>query len=68
MVVYLGVRGRAKEIEGVTTSKIDVACAVQNNRGSGTKGNLMNTTEGRQKSINLSFIWDTVMGFTVYKM
>ena len=49
MVVYLGVRGRAKEIEGVTTSKIDVACAVQNNRGSGTKGNLMNTTEGRQK-------------------
>lgn len=31
MVVYLGVRGRAKEIEGATTSKIHVACAVQNN-------------------------------------
>lgn len=33
MDVCLGVRGRAKEIEGVTTSKIEIAHTVQNSRG-----------------------------------
>lgn len=33
MDVCLGVRRRAKEIEGVTTNKIDVAHTIQNNRG-----------------------------------
>lgn len=33
MDVCLGVRRRAKEIEGVTTNKINVAHTIQNNRG-----------------------------------
>lgn len=33
MDVCLGVRGRAKEIQGVTTSKIEIAHTVQNSRG-----------------------------------
>jgi len=33
MDVCLGVRGRAKEIQGVTTSKIEIAHTVQKSRG-----------------------------------
>lgn len=33
MDVCLGVRGRAKQIQGVTTSKTEIAYTVQNSRG-----------------------------------
>lgn len=33
MDICLGVRRRAKKIEGVTTNKIDVVHTIQNNRG-----------------------------------